>query len=118
MEAAKFVPGVSGNPDGRPKSMFRKAFLKVLERAIQDDPSGRTFADAIAEKFVSEASKGKLDVLREIIDRVDGKATQAVEMSGPGGGPIDISMMTPEEKQRRLAILLAKAGGAKDGTGS
>jgi hypothetical protein len=37
------------------------------------------------------AVKGKTDAAREIADRLEGRARQAVELSGRDGSPIDIS---------------------------
>jgi hypothetical protein len=37
---------------------------------------------------------------------------EGVQLSGPGGGPIDIRAMTRGEREKRIAELLMKAGGA------
>ena len=42
----------------------------------------------IARAVISAASDGKMDAVKEIADRLDGKSTQAIEHGGPDGGPI------------------------------
>ena len=52
---------------------------------------------------VQPGLKARQEAMRELFDRGFGKAIQAVEMSGPGGGPIvgmDYSRMTAEEFER------------------
>lgn len=115
LKANAFPPGNNANPGGRPKtSVFRTAFLKVLDKPIPGDSEGRTYADAIAEKMVTEAVKGKIDAVRELADRVDGKPVQALTHGGEGGGPIPVELRSPEEIKARLAELIAKAT-VKDG---
>lgn len=116
MEAVKFQPGVSGNPGGRPKEIMAPAYRRALMKAIPNDKNGRTYADAIAEKNLSLMLSGDIRVTSEVTDRVDGKAAQSMSLTGPNGeGPVQLLHMTPEEKQLRLAHLLAKAAGKQDG---
>lgn len=46
-----------------------------------------------------------------ILDRVYGKARQAMELTGQGGGPITIDVPTDEERAAQVAKMLAMAGG-------
>lgn len=41
-----------------------------------------------------------------------------MELSGPRGGAIPLTSMTPEENERRIAELMAKAGGVQHGDGA
>jgi Family of unknown function (DUF5681) len=96
MEANKWKPGQSGNPTGRPrKTPVSDAYAKHVGKRLPDEirlrlrlPKGATWADAMALGQLRSAVKGKTDAAREIADRVDGKAMQLVELSGPDGGPI------------------------------
>lgn len=113
-------PGESGNPSGRPKSkVLSDAYRRLLEEPFPNDPQGRTHAELIALGQVREAIKGKTPAAAEIADRTEGKARQAVELSGPGGSAIPLSI---PELDRRIADLLARAGfvapssGAESGT--
>ena len=112
LEAHAFQAGQSGNISGRPKSLMAAAYRRALERKIVNDPQGRTYADALAEKMVALGLKGDVKALAEVTDRVDGRPQQAITMDGDGSGlSIEIATMTPEQKRERVAQLLAKARG-------
>jgi Family of unknown function (DUF5681) len=106
----EFQPGQSGNPSGRPKKHITEAYLKLLGRKFPGDPKRRTYAELIAEAQAKEAIKGKTQAAIEITDRTEGKTTQAHELSGPSGAPIPVQSRTPQEVEKRISELLAKAG--------
>ena len=60
MEDRKFRPGQSGNPGGRPKAIMTDAYMRALSRQIPNDAEGRIYADLLAEKVISAASKGDI----------------------------------------------------------
>jgi hypothetical protein len=79
-EAHRFKPGQSGNPGGRPKTgALTRAFRDILERRVPDK-SGRTYAEAIAERLVDIALKGYMPAVRELGDRAEGRAGQTLEI--------------------------------------
>ena len=81
----RFRPGQSGNPGGRPKSkQITQAYQELLETV--DRKSGKTLAQIIAENIVKEALNNNLAAVKEITDRTEGKAAQAVVVGGVGGG--------------------------------
>jgi hypothetical protein len=43
--------------------------------------------------LIDKASAGDVQAIREIGDRLDGKPAQAVEHSGEGGGPLQVSVV-------------------------
>ena len=53
------------------------------------------------------AIKGKTDAAREIADRLEGRARQVVEVSGPQRAPIDVRFMSEEQLDQRIEELLA-----------
>ncbi len=63
----------------------------------------------IARKLIGNATEGKLDSIKEIADRLDGKPMQATEITGKDGGAIAIADVTEQEAARRIAFTLAKA---------
>ena len=69
-------PGQSGNPGGSPKE---KKFLAALERAITQD-DGKKLRSA-AEKLLDCAVAGESWAIQQLADRLDGKATQSIEMN-------------------------------------
>jgi hypothetical protein len=74
-------PGQSGNPTGRAAS---KPFAEALKRAIAQNDSKKL--RAIAEKLLEKAAEGEGWAIRELADRLDGKAHQSI--SGPEGGAV------------------------------
>jgi hypothetical protein len=81
-------PGQSGNPSGRPK---KKPITELYERMMGNPETLAAIEQAII-KSVSESSPTMVSQLREIADRIEGRAIQAVEHSGPDGGPIQASV--------------------------
>ncbi len=72
--------GESGNPAGRPKSKtLSDAYRNKLEERVPNDPEGRTWAELIAEAQVRDAVRGNVQAAREIADRTEGRARQAIE---------------------------------------
>ena len=101
--------GVSGNPGGRPKKTpLADACRELLDKPVPGDRSGRSYAEAIAEKLAKKALAGNIPAAREIADRAEGKARQAMEVSGPEGGALDYRNMTDEELDKRIAELTEK----------
>lgn len=79
-KSTRWKKGQSGNPGGRPKSKtLSDAYRNKLEEAVPNDPEGRTWAELIAEAQVRDAVRGNVQAAREIADRTEGKARQAIE---------------------------------------
>ena len=79
----------SANPGGRPRKLVTEAYEKVVKKVLPEDlrlalnlPKGATHGDAIALGQARAAIKGKTDAAREIADRLEGKVTDSVELSG------------------------------------
>ena len=72
-----------GAPVGNTNSKKGKLFHGELHKAlIQED---RKKLRKIADKLVEAAEEGEPWAIKEIIDRVDGKAVQATEITGADG---------------------------------
>lgn len=80
-KATRFQPGVSGNPGGRPRKFISEAYERLAFQRDQEDKHGRTYAELLAEAQFREAIKGKTQAAREMTDRLEGKATQPIELS-------------------------------------
>ncbi len=77
-----FKPGQSGNPAGRPKCLtLSEAYRRELAKVDETDPQKRTFAEVLAEQMIEKASKGDVAALKEIADRVEGKARQTITLT-------------------------------------
>jgi hypothetical protein len=109
--ATRFKKGNVPVSPGRPKrTAVTDAYAKHIGKPLPDDirrklglPKSATWADAMAVGQIRSAVRGKTDAAREIVDRLEGRARQAVEVSGADGGPIDVTI--GERLQRALERL-------------
>lgn len=83
-----FKPGQSGNPRGRPRR--GKTLTESVKRVLREPHTeGKTKGEALADVLVELALDEKsIPAIKEIFDRLEGRAPQALELSGPEGGPI------------------------------
>jgi len=76
--AAGFRPGVSGNPGGRPRNYhISEAIAREL---VITGASNVSVAEVIAKRLVNMAYTGDLGAIKEVIDRMEGKPRQAIDM--------------------------------------
>jgi Family of unknown function (DUF5681) len=76
----RWKKGQSGNLSGRPKcKTLSEAYKNKLEEPVPNDPEGRTWAELIAEGQVRDAVRGNVQAARELADRTEGRARQAIE---------------------------------------
>ncbi len=91
-------------PEGNQNAAKAKQWSAAIERALDrlGDPtinpdlpferSPRMKAyDTLADKFVLKVAESDLGFFREFGDRIDGKAKQQTEISGPDGSPVPIA---------------------------
>jgi hypothetical protein len=83
----------SPNPGGRPKKPITDAYLSKLLPAQ---------AAGIAETMIRKARRGNIIAIKELTDRVEGKAPLGEVDRGP--------IMTSDEKRALLAELLDRLG--------
>jgi hypothetical protein len=88
MAAAKPKIGVNrGNAGkGRPKGARNKATASVKALAGKYGPDAIKELARLAVEAESEAAR--VSAIKELLDRAYGKSVQAVEHSGPDGGPV------------------------------
>lgn len=72
-----FEPGVSGNPNGRPKrvKIWQDAINRAIKRREADDPRAM---EKLADKLLNAVDAGDIAAMKEFGDRVDGKVAQAI----------------------------------------
>jgi len=75
MEAAKWQPGQSGNPGGRPK---KKPVTDLYEQILNDPEAIDELRDAI-RKAIRKGSMAMVLQLKEMTDRVEGKVVQPID---------------------------------------
>ena len=94
-----FKKGQSGNPKGRrAEKPFRDALNMELVQAGENHKALRE----IAKRLIKEANSGNLNAIKEVADRMDGKAAQQVALTGPDdadGNPtgLEIRFVKPEK---------------------
>jgi hypothetical protein len=102
-----FQPGVSGNPNGRPRTAkFSEAARQLL--AEIDAKSGETNAEYLVRHCFERAMHGSARHLELLLAYVEGKPKQGVELSGPDGGAMKFENMSDAELDARLKDLLEK----------
>lgn len=81
-----------GNTNGKRGTEWRDAIRYELARIGReidgDDPAYRKGLRECARQFIEAAQAGEMWALKELGDRTDGKAPQAVELSG-GDRPVE-----------------------------
>lgn len=104
-EQGKFIPGVSGNPNGRPpETIEQKIMKKAVKELIAEYKEGLTDALAkIQPVLIAEALKGNMVAIKEINDRVMGKAEQKTDITSGGEAlqPILVKFIDGNENDNR-----------------
>ena len=75
-----FKPGVSGNPNGRPKK--GTALTDVLKDKVN--------AESLAEKLIEMCNNNDIQALKYVYDRIDGKPRESIDLDHSGG--VDMNM--------------------------
>jgi hypothetical protein len=91
-----------GGQPGNQNAKKGKLFYNQLRVALVQEDSRKL--RTIAQKLVDAAEQGEPWAIKEVIDRVDGKAVQATEISGLDGGIL--------ETLNTINIVLKKPDGA------
>ena len=81
----KFVPGKSGNPNGRPPRewSWSDMFAKKAEEIKQTKFGGKKeWREIVVDRLFIEAANGNIRAIELVIDRMDGKVAQTVNLGG------------------------------------
>ena len=89
IENHKFVKGVSGNPDGRPpgipnaKTRYKRLLELVSTKAnpVTGEMEEFTQLELMDMAVFNKALKGDLNAYNTIMDRLEGKAQQSIDMN-------------------------------------
>jgi hypothetical protein len=107
-EDTQFKPGPEwkGNRSGRPKSRhITNAIRRELARfarEIPDEPGpDDTVQTVMVRALLKRASAGDVRHIREVIDRVEGKAVQAIDLQGQAGVTVDVIQAALEVREKR-----------------
>jgi len=81
----------TGNQNAKKAKVWTDAIRKCALRADKDLPQGTTMIDKAAMALWSKAVEGEIPALKEIGDRLEGKAAQSVTLSGDEDNPLRIT---------------------------
>lgn len=90
-EQGRFVEGVSGNPEGRPKEDENKKLVKKAIKQLVEEYK-ESLAEAlpqISPILIKKASEGDMSAIKELNDILVDKAPKNVDITS-GGKPIPI----------------------------
>jgi hypothetical protein len=113
--ATRFKPGNSfsvGN--GRPQGSSIRARIRAL--AAQDTGDGKTIEDRIAEKFIIEALKGKHPFAHDVLEAIDGKIPDKVQVESIASVEISLSRLSSDDLDQFECLARKLLGG--DGSGA
>lgn len=81
---------MAGAPLGNQNATKGKRWQQAIDRALAErsKSAGIEALDALAEKLLTLADAGDLGALRELGDRLDGKAAQGVTLAGDPENPL------------------------------
>lgn len=82
-------------PLGNQNAAKGKPWALAIERALAKRSRVEQVEalDSLAEKLLAKCDEGDLTALKELGDRLDGKAKQQTELSGPDGGPVSVTWL-------------------------
>lgn len=91
------------------KVPFRSALMHTFELLDEAEgvPAGTNLVN-VAVELITAARAGNEKAMAMLLDRIDGKAPQGIELTGEGGGPIQIAEMTPLETAKRMLFSLSR----------
>ncbi len=76
----KFPPGISGNPNGRPKLTKLTEALREQLAEISPDADEQTIAEEIAKTLIKLALSGDVSAIKEIGNRTEGLPRQSIDL--------------------------------------
>lgn len=94
-------------PTGNRNAAKGKAWFDALRKEIVQ----RDALPQIARKVVDAALEGELWAIQEIGNRLDGKPAQALEVTGAEGGPLQLSDLSSDAIDARIAELQRRLAG-------
>jgi len=92
-EKGQFLPGVSGNPAGKPPGTRHMSTLleEAIKRVAED--TGTAEDVQIVAALIKKAKTGDIQAIREIWDRIEGKAPQSLDLT-TGGEKLQVQVIT------------------------
>ena len=85
-EQGRFIPGVSGNPEGRPPDTLQDKIIKKATKELiaEYKESLGEALPLIKPVIIAKALEGDMTAIKEIHDRVMDKAKQSTDITSKG----------------------------------
>ena len=115
-ETGRFVPGVSGNPNGRPKDQF--SFMGILRSALaEENKSGKSVGERIIARYIKLALAGNGQALEALVARIDGKPAQSLTLKGDSAEPLHVrhSARLEQDVKPKLPVPEQEQGAVEGG---
>jgi len=101
-EKGRWLPGVSGNPAGRPKGA--KNFTTLFEEAVKklglgEEPNAVEME--ILRKGIEMAKEGKYPFYKDLFDRIYGKPTEVIKLDAEEGFLSEVEIKIKNETDIR-----------------
>ena len=95
--------GQPGNDNATKNMPWRDAINRALARYAEGDKDGGL--NRLADKLIAKCEEGDLAALKELGDRVEGKAAQVINVGGQPDNPIqaEVTLRPQETKEEYLA---------------
>jgi hypothetical protein len=130
--AGKFVPGVSGNPHGRPKREWtwatliedyadRKRKVKITVKGADGKEEKKdveySYRELVVKRLYDEAANGNIHALKEIMNRMDGMPNQTIGNQPGKNGQVEAFIVRNTNYANAIdeEVAPALAEGTKDG---
>ena len=125
----EFKKGQSGNPAGRPKGIPNaktryQRILNMIEK-VKNPVTGEledfTVAEIMDMKLIQKARSGDISAYKEVMDRLEGRAAQAIDLTSGGESISKVRDLSDNEINERLQLIARVANrkpDSSDGTGS
>ena len=92
---------MAGAPLGSKNAAKSRLFYDALRKQLVQNPEK---LDKVTDVLITAATNGEAWAVKELIDRMDGKAIQAQEITGADGAPlltgIEVTFVKPSERAR------------------
>ena len=102
-EKGQFIEGVSGNPAGKPKGAGISVVTEI-KRKLEEVPEGSksTYLKLFLNRYFKKAiQEGDVQILKDLINRVDGMPKQSNEITGESGNPIEVVVTRINENSNK-----------------
>ena len=81
-------------PKGNQNAAKAKQWAAAIDRALDKRGAGDRLKalDELAEKLLAKCDEADMSALKELGDRLDGKPSQQLALTGANGGPISLTV--------------------------